>query len=137
MAASTPRIQHDLLGQAESQIVVEEFAVGLDIDSQPVEMIQPAHVAAARGKPLGLILERGPQRRRSLIPLRFVVQLDLVPVRVAAYEGGAVAEVAVVPPYREFGAFERGDAALQRLRAAGAEGHVPHSGSLDAVSLSV
>src|SRR5665213_3047252 len=53
-------IQDDLLSEAESQVVLEELAIGLDIDRQAVPVIQASDVAAARRKALGLILERRP-----------------------------------------------------------------------------
>ena len=60
-------VQYDLLGQAEAQVIVEKLAIGLDIHGQPVEVIQPAYVAAAPGKSLRLVFERRPQLRRSLV----------------------------------------------------------------------
>ena len=49
-------------------------------------------------------------------------------VRILAYEGRAVAQVAFVPADGEFGALEGCDAPFERLRAARAKSHVAHSG---------
>ena len=77
---------------------------------------------------------------RRVVPLGFVVQLDLVAVRILAHEGRAVAQIAFVPTDVEFGAFEGRDAPFERLRAARAKSHVAHSsllrgGELEGVAL--
>src|SRR5262245_42860444 len=108
-------VEHDLLGQLEAEIVLEEFAVGLDVNRKPVEMVNPANIDAARGKTLRLVLERGPEFRRSLVPLGFVIDLEIVAVRILEHERLAMAEIAIAPADVETGAFQRGSATLQRL----------------------
>ena len=56
----------------------------------------------------------------SFVPLRFVVKLDRVAVGILADVGRAMAEVAFVPTDLEARAFQRGDAAFECLRTAGA-----------------
>ena len=65
-------VEHDLLGQPEAEIVLEEFAVGLDVDRKPVPMVEAAHIAAARRKALRLVLQRRllVRRRRRTIRCR-------------------------------------------------------------------
>ena len=61
------------------------------------------------------------------IPFGLVVELDDVAVGIAAAEGRPVPDVAVDPADVEARSLQRGDAALQRLRAAGAQRHVLHA----------
>ncbi len=111
-------VEYDLFGSAEAQIIFEEEAVGLDIDREAIEVIEPADVDAARGKPLRLVLQRGLQFRRWLIPLGLVIELDDMAIGVATAERRPLPHVAVNPADVEAGALQRRNAALQRLRAA-------------------
>ena len=123
-------VEHDLLGQHEAEIVLEEFAVGLDVDGEPVEVVDAARVDAARRIGLRLVLERRLELGRRLVPFGLVIDLEPVAVRILEHEGLAVAEVAVGPADVEAGALERGGAPLQRLRRARAEGGVAEAGGL-------
>jgi hypothetical protein len=76
------RVQHDLLGETEAQIVLEELAIGPDIDREAVEMVEPANIRAAGGIALGLVFQRGTQDLRRLIPLGFMVKFDHMPIGV-------------------------------------------------------
>src|SRR5665213_2161515 len=90
-------IEHDAFGQAEAEIVLEELAAGGDVGGKPVPVIDPAHVAATRGKTLRLVLQGWLEFRRRLIPLGVVIELDDMAVGILADEGLAMAEVAVSP----------------------------------------
>src|SRR5579862_1888735 len=83
-------IQHDLLGQTKAQVFLEELAVGFDVDSEAIPVIETAHVDTARRKSLSLVLERWPLFRRRLIPLRIVIKLDLMSIGVLAEKRRAV-----------------------------------------------
>ena len=135
-------IEHDALGQAEAEIVLEELATAADIGGEAVPVIEPAHVAAARRETLRLVLERRLLIGRRVVPFGVVIKLDHVPVGVLADEGLAVAEVAVAPADVEAGAFQRGGAPLQRLGRARAIGDMRHAvgfrgGELERIALVV
>src|SRR5665647_1216306 len=135
-------VEHDLLGQHEAEIVLEEFPVRLDVHRQAIEMIDTPHVAAARRIALRLIFQRRPLAGRRLVPFGVVVEFDDVAVGVLADESFAVAEVAIAPADIEAGAFERGGAPLERLRAAGTERRMSHArglrgGELERIALVV
>ena len=93
-------------------------------------MIEAADVDAARRKALRLVFQRGLEFRRRLIPFGLVIELDDVTVRIAAAERRPMPHIAVGPADLEFGTLQRGDAALQRLRAARPQRHVPHARSV-------
>ena len=114
-------VEDDLLGGAQAEIILEEQAVRLDVDGEAIEVVEPAHVDAARGKALRLVLQRRLQLRRRLVPFGLVIELDDVAVGVAATERRPLPHVAVDPADIEAGTFQRRDAALQRLRAARAQ----------------
>ena len=100
-------------------------------------MIQAADVAAARRESLGLILQRRLSAAGGLVPLGFVVQLDLVAVRILAQERGSVAQVAIGPAEASSVPFR---AATRRSRACGLRARNPMwpiPGCLAAVSFSV
>ena len=90
-------------------------------------MVEPADIDAARGKALGLVLQRRLQFRRRLVPFGLVIEFDDMAVGVAAAERRALPHVAVDPADLETRSLQRGDAPLQRLRAAGAQRHVLHA----------
>src|SRR6185437_9377731 len=113
-------VEHDPLGETEAEIVLEEFAAGGDVGGEAVPVVEPAYVAAARGKALRLILQGRLEFWRRLVPLRVEIELDDVAVRILADEGLAVAEIAVGPADVETRTFQRRGAALQCLRRAAA-----------------
>src|SRR5207237_10157203 len=79
-------IHHDLLGQAKAEVFLEKLAIRRDVHGETVPMIQAAHVGAARREPLRLVFQRWTQLGWRLIPLCFVIELDLLPVRVLVDE---------------------------------------------------
>ena len=87
-AGFVAEIEQDLFGQAEAEPLLEEFAIGLDVNREAVEMIEPPHVDAARETLLGLILQRGLQVVRRLIPVGVVIEFDHVPVGITEAIGG-------------------------------------------------
>src|SRR5581483_8928987 len=52
-------VEHDLLRKHEAEIFLKEFAVGLDIHGQSIEVIDATNVDATGGKFLCLVLEGG------------------------------------------------------------------------------
>ena len=123
-------IEDDLLGEPASEIGLEEDAVRADVCGETVEMVEPADIDAACRETLRLVLQGRLELGRRSVPLRLVIELDQVPVRVAAEEGGAMAEIAVRPADIVAGSFQRRDPALERLLAACPERHVAHAGLL-------
>src|SRR5947209_1780452 len=91
-------------------------------------MVQPPHVAAARGITLGLVFQRRAKLRRSLVPARVVVELELVAVGVAGAKGASVAEVAIHPAEARSHVLQHLHAAFQRLRAGRAESDMADAG---------
>src|SRR4051795_12277449 len=125
---------------AEAQIALEELPVGLYIDREAVEVVEPAHIDAARRIALRLVLQGGAEFGRRLVPLRLIVKLDQVLVRIAEPVSRAVAQFALVPADLVAGALQRLHAPLEGLRAAGAEGRVAEArclrgGQLQGVAL--
>jgi hypothetical protein len=51
-------IQHDVLGQAKAQIALEELSIGLHVDRDAIEVVEPAHIDPPRWEALRLVLER-------------------------------------------------------------------------------
>ena len=84
-------------------------------------MIEAADVDAAGGVTLRLVFQGRHFVAFGLVPLRLVIKLDDVAIGVVATIGRPVAELRVRPADRMGRAFQRGDAPLQRLRAARAE----------------
>src|SRR6185437_3038485 len=72
-------VENDLLREPEAKILFEKFAIGFDVHSKCIPMIEAADVNATGRKSLGLILQSRTQFRRRFIPLCFVIKLDLVP----------------------------------------------------------
>ena len=52
-------VEHDLLGRAQAQHVLQEVPQLGDVEVEQVQVVEPAHVDAARGEALRLVLERG------------------------------------------------------------------------------
>ncbi len=52
-------VEYDLFGQHEAEIVLKKLAIGFDVGSQAIEMVDPTHINATRRKLLGLVFERG------------------------------------------------------------------------------
>src|SRR5579872_1134324 len=94
-------IEHDLLGQAEAERLLEKFAIGADVLGEAVEMVDPADIDAARRKALRLVLQSRPQGLGRLVPLRLIIELQQMPVWIAELIGGAVAEFAFAPAHAE------------------------------------
>ena len=90
-------IENDLLAKAEAEILLEELAIGFEVYGKAIPMVEAADVGAAGRELLRLILQLWTQFGRSLIPLRFLVQLDLVAVGILAHESRSVREVAIAP----------------------------------------
>ena len=69
-------VEHDLLRQAKAEIVLEEFSVRFDINSEAIEVVEPPHIDAARGVTLRLVLQCRTECIGCLVPLRFVIDFD-------------------------------------------------------------
>ena len=69
-------VEHDLLGGSEAQHVLQEAPELGDIGGEQVHVVEPARVDAAGRKALRLVLERGGQLRRRLVPFGLVVDLQ-------------------------------------------------------------
>ncbi len=82
------------------------------------------------GIALRLVLQRGRQLRRGLVPLRLVVDFHVVAVGRGEGIGRAMAEVAVGPSPAAARLLDDGDPVLQRLGARGTVGEVAHAGDL-------
>src|SRR5882724_8700968 len=123
-------VEHDLFGQPAAEIVFKKEAVGFDVDRETIEVIEPANVDAARGKPLRLIFQGGLEFGRRLVPLGLVIEFDDVTVRIAATKRRPLPHVALDPADVVSGPLERCDAALERLRASRPQRHVLHAGGL-------
>src|SRR5262249_12367598 len=93
-------------------------------------MIDASHVNPARRITLRLILERRPEFRRGLIPFGFVVDLELVAVRIPELKCLAVAEIAVAPADIETRSLQCGRASLQGPERTRPEGRVSEAGRL-------
>jgi len=117
-------IEHDAFGETKAQIALEELAVGLHVDGEAVEVVEATYVDPTCREALRLIFKRRSQGWRRLVPLGLVVKLNQVPVGIVKLIGGPVSQFALVPSHPIAGARKRFDAPLQRLRAAGAEGHM-------------
>src|ERR1700733_1826996 len=90
-------VEHDLFGQPATQIFFEEYPVRLDIDSQTIEVIEAAHVDAARREALRLILQGRLPFGRRLVPFGLVIELDDMAIRVSAAKCRTMAEIAIGP----------------------------------------
>ncbi len=93
-------------------------------------MVEAADIDAARRKALRLVFQRGLEFGRRLVPFGLVIELDDMAVGIAAAKRRPLPHVAIGPADLEFGALQRRDAPLQRLRAARPQRHVLHAGSL-------
>ena len=109
-------VEHDLLGQPQAEVVLEEDAVLGGIDGEEVDVVEVAHADAAPRVALRLVLERRPKLRRRLVALGLVEELEPVAVGIEEAVGGAVTEVAVEPLALDAGRLERGDPALAAPR---------------------
>ena len=110
-------VEHDLLGQPEAEVVLAEHARLAGVDREEVDVIEVADADAAPRVAARLVLERGPQLRRSRVVLGLVEELDAVAVGVEEAVGAAMAEVAVDPVAGDASGIERCDPAGERLRA--------------------
>src|SRR4029079_12652454 len=114
----------------KAEIVLEEFAVGLDVHCQAVEVVDAPHVDAASRKLLRLVLERGPQFARWFVPFGAVVDLESVAVRILEDERLSVAEIPIRPSDVKARTLERSSAAFECLRGAGPERGMAETGRL-------
>ena len=131
MPASVPSSSTIRSVQAEAEIALEELAVGLHVDGEAVEVVEPAHVDAARRESAAPGSSAPGAGRRRLVPFGLVVELDEVPVRIAEPVGRAVAELALVPADLVAGALQApATRRCERLRAAGAEGGMAEAGGV-------
>src|SRR5262249_5572866 len=108
-------VKHNLLGKHEAEKVLEELAVGLNVNSKAIEVIDPPHIDSARGKSLCLIFECRFEVGRCLIPFGFIIDLEFVTIRIFEHKRLAMAEVSVTPTDVEARAFQCGGAAFQGL----------------------
>src|SRR5580698_3605576 len=99
--------------------VADEVSVGLDLAREVVHVVQPPDADAASRVGLCLVLQRGPKADGRRVPLAFPVQLEFVPVRIAAQIAMPDSRVAVLPADAEPGRLDRGDARLERRLARG------------------
>jgi hypothetical protein len=81
----------------------------------PFEIVRPDSTpiwsgASAHPLPVGTGIGR------CLIPRRFIVELDLVTVRILAHESRTVRQIAVGPADIKSGSFKSGHAPFERLR---------------------
>src|SRR5579872_564077 len=128
-------IEHDLLREAEAERLLEKLAIGADVLGEAVEVVDSADIDATRGKALRLVLQGRPQRVGGLVPLRLVIELQKMPIRIAELIGRAVAEFIVAPADAESGALQSGNAPRQSRRTAGAEGGMAKAGGFRAGQL--
>src|SRR5262249_2668727 len=90
-------VEYNLLGQHEAEIVLKKFAVGFDVDSKSVEMIDASHVYSARRITLRLLFECWREFGGSLIPFGLVGDPEFGAIRIPEPNGLARAEIAVAP----------------------------------------
>src|SRR5262249_46745608 len=119
-------VEEDLFSQSKSEIILKEQPVGLDIDCEAIEVVKPPDVDAARRKSLSLVFQGGLELLRGRVPFGLIIKLDLMPVRVLAYEGLALSETAIGPAHIKSRASKGRSPPFERLRAARAKRHVPH-----------
>ena len=113
-------IELNPLGAAKPEVALVKFAAAAHIDGEAVIVVEPSDIHPARGVALGLVAQRRPQRLRRLVPLRVVIQLHQMAIRVTEAEGAAMAKAArMLSDGHAIGA-QRGHPAGQRGRAAGA-----------------
>ena len=121
-------VEHDLLGQPQAEVLLDEGAVLGGLDGEEVDVVEVADSDAAPRVALRLVLERRPKLRGRLVALGLVEELEPVAVGIEEAVGAAVAEVAVEPAALDSGRLERRDPALESLRAVRAVGQVPDPG---------
>ena len=135
-------VGHDLLVKTESEDVLGEAPVDGDITREHVDMVEALDRGAAADIALGYVLERRPQMLGRLVALGLVVELEAMPVGIGERERWPVADVAVDPLAALSALLHRGDAALERPWAPGAEREMAEPregclGQLQAVALVV
>ena len=72
-------VEHDLLGQPQAQVPLEEDAVLAGIDREEVDVVEVADADAAPRVALRLVLQRRPELRRRLVALGLVEELERWP----------------------------------------------------------
>ncbi len=123
-------VEHDHLGRPHAEHVFHEPLQAGHVGGEQVEVIEPPHVGAARGKPHRLVLQRRLQLWRRLVPLGLVVDLHLMAVRRREGIRGTMPEVAVGPSLPVAGLLDDANAMLQGGGARGPEREMPHAGGL-------
>jgi hypothetical protein len=123
-------VELDALVEAVAERLDAEPPVGADAGGEDVDVVQALDRTAAPGVAPGHVLERGAQVRRRFVARALVVELEAVAVGVAEAVGRAAGVIAVDPPLSQPGGLDRGDAALQALRARGAEAEDAHARGL-------
>ena len=121
-------VEHDLLGEPQAEVCLEERAVLARVDREEVDVIEVPHADAAAGIALRLVLQRGAELGRRLVALGLVEELDAVAVGVEEAVGATVTEVAVEPAARRAARLERGNATVERLGAVRAVREVADAG---------
>ena len=125
-----PSFSTSLLGQAEPEIFLEELPVRLDVGREAFSLLESPHADPAGWESLRLVLQARMQLRRSHIPLGFVVQFQLVAVRILAEISRTMSQVAFSPADFVAGPFQRRNPPLQSLLTLRSESHMAHAGSL-------
>ena len=109
-------VEHDLLGQPQAEILLEEDAVLGGIDGEEVDVVEVADADAAPRVALRLVLERRAKLGRRLVALGLVEELEAMAVGIEEAVGGTVTEIAVEPLALDAGRLECGDPALRAPR---------------------
>src|SRR4029453_8293727 len=90
-------VEHDLLGEPEAEVLLEEGTVVRGLDGEEVDMVEVADACPAPRIALRLVLEGGTELRRRDVALGLPEQLEAVPVGVEEAVRGPMADVAVEP----------------------------------------
>src|SRR5262245_66154525 len=67
-------VEHDLLGEPETEVLLEERAVLGRVDGEEIDVVEMTHAGAASRVALRLVLERRPELGRRLVALGLVEQ---------------------------------------------------------------
>ena len=73
-------VEHDLLGQPQAEVLLEEDAVLAGVDGEEVDVVEVADADAAARVALRLVLQRRAKLGRRLVALGLVEELDAVAV---------------------------------------------------------
>src|SRR5690606_5162690 len=119
-------VEHDPLGKAHTERLLQRHAAGADVDGEQVDVVEPAEVAASRREPRGLVLQGRFRLRGRLVPLDVPDQLHDMAIGRAEAVGPAVPLVTVDPADTETRLLDLGHAAIERLRRRPTKGEVLH-----------